>query len=287
MSRHFKMTWEKSKLRWRKMYRGKVYVISPTTLGCEPTKEQSYLAANAWWDAKLAEIRGQPDARFDHIVRVLENLKQDSPYQAGYDAVIDYVRRSAKDQAVPEAEMMEIVPPNESMLAWGEVLSRAKKPTPADRTVKHWVARFLALRKDEVIGKELSVAQYDLIRICLDKFQEWIGVDANIEKINPERWVEWYRHLLNLDISVEYKKKQLASARNFISVADRTGADPRVRLASRQTVQVRQRQAGSQAGRPREDQGGGARYALRGRATVWSQSGRGVGCVSGAYREPR
>jgi hypothetical protein len=74
------MTWEKSKLRWRKMHRGKVYVISPTTLGCEPTKEQSYLVANAWWDAKLAEIKGQPDARFDHIVRVLETLKQDSPY---------------------------------------------------------------------------------------------------------------------------------------------------------------------------------------------------------------
>jgi integrase len=217
MSRLFKMTWEKSKLRWRKMHRGKVYVISPTTLGCEPTKEQSYLAANAWWDAKLAEIKGQPDARFDHIVRVLETLKQDSPYQAGYDAVIDYVRRSAKDHAVPETEMMEIVPPNEPMLVWGEMLSKAKKPTPADRTVKHWVARFVALRRDEVVGRELSVAQYELIRLCLDKFQEWIGADASIDKINPDRWVEWYRHLLNLDISVEYKKKRLANARNFIS----------------------------------------------------------------------
>ncbi len=217
MSRLFKMTWEKSKLRWRKMYRGKIYVISPNTLGCEPTKEQSYLAANAWWDAKLAEIKGQPDARFDHIVRVLETLKPDSPYQAGYDSVINYVRRSATDPDVLETEMMEIVPPSESMLVWGELLSRGKKPTPADRTVKHWVARFLALRKDEVAGRELSVAQYDLIRLCLDKFQEWIGADASIDKINPDRWVEWYRHLLNLEISVEYKKKRLANARNFIS----------------------------------------------------------------------
>jgi hypothetical protein len=67
MSRLYKMTWEKSKQRWRKMYQGRIYTVSPRSLGCPPTKDESYQAANGWWEAKLTEIKGQPSTRFDHL----------------------------------------------------------------------------------------------------------------------------------------------------------------------------------------------------------------------------
>jgi site-specific recombinase XerD len=217
MSRLYKMTWEKSKQRWRKMYHGRIYTVSPQSLGCPPTKDESYQAANGWWEAKLTEIKGQPSTRFEHLVKELEALRGTSDLPRGYDYLINYVRRSASDTSIPESEVREIVPPSENLLLWGEILSGVKKPTPADRTIGHWVGRFLALRMDEVTGKELSIAQYELVRLCLDKFKEWIGDDTSIDKIAPDRWVDWYRHLLTLDISVEYKKKRLANARNFIS----------------------------------------------------------------------
>ena len=165
----------------------------------------------------MTEIKGQPSSRFDHLVKELEAQKDKSYLPNGYDYLIKYIRRSALDSSVPESEVREIVPPSENLLLWGELLAGVKKPTPADRTIGHWVGRFLALRKDEVNGKELSIAQYELIRLCLDKFKEWIGDDTSIDKITPDRWVDWYRHLLTVDISVEYKKKRLANARNLIS----------------------------------------------------------------------
>ena len=174
MSWLYKMTWEKSKQRWRKMYHGRIYTISPQSLGCPPTKDESYQAANVWWEAKLTEIKGQPPVL--SILSRNRSPRDTSHLPIGYDYLINYVRRSASDTSIPESEVREIVPPSENLLLWGETLSGVKKPTPADRTIGHWVGKFLALRKDEVIGKELSIAQYELIRLCLDKFKEWMGM---------------------------------------------------------------------------------------------------------------
>ena len=53
------MSWEPKQRLWRKMYKGKRYVISCQQLGVRETKDGSYQAANAWWPAKRAEIDGQ------------------------------------------------------------------------------------------------------------------------------------------------------------------------------------------------------------------------------------
>ena len=60
------MTWEAPKSRWRKMHHGKIYTVSCDLLGTPPTKEASYLAANAWWQSKRAEIDGQTPPHFHH-----------------------------------------------------------------------------------------------------------------------------------------------------------------------------------------------------------------------------
>ena len=194
------MTWEKRKQRWRKMYHGRIYTISPGTLGCPATKDESYQAANAWWEVKLTEIRGQePPDRFDLVIRQLRAGKSWLQEQ-GIDTVYDPTTGMVFDKGSE----------------WADRLSR-HNPTLTDRSIGHWVGRFLALRKDEVIGKALSVSQYDLIRLCLDKFKEWIGEANSIDLITPDRWVAWYQCLLTQPMSAEYKKKRLSNARNFIS----------------------------------------------------------------------
>src|SRR6516164_7280312 len=53
------MSWEPSRRRWWKMFRGKRFVVSCRQLGvAHETKEASYQRANEWWLAKKIEIDG-------------------------------------------------------------------------------------------------------------------------------------------------------------------------------------------------------------------------------------
>ena len=220
MSRLYRMTWEKARSRWRKMYKGKVYTVTPETLGVPATKDSSYQAANAWWEAKLNEFENQPNTRFDTYIRQLEEAKAAEEFlPEGYDPIIASIRSMAKDDTVTEEDVKPLVTVSSSDLMFGVMLNKiSKKPvTSKDLTIGLWIDNFLALRMDEVNGKELSVSQFDVIRLCLDNFKKWVGDDSTILKINPELWVRWYRHLLNWDISTEYKKKNLVNVRNFAS----------------------------------------------------------------------
>lgn len=54
MPKKFLMSWQKDKLRWRKMFKGKWFFVTPKELGCISTKEASWTAANQWWERTLA-----------------------------------------------------------------------------------------------------------------------------------------------------------------------------------------------------------------------------------------
>ena len=66
------MSWEPTRKRWWKQYRGRRYLVSCRQLGTRETKEASYQAANAWWLAKKIQIDGQhPNA-----ARILEQQRR-------------------------------------------------------------------------------------------------------------------------------------------------------------------------------------------------------------------
>ncbi|QDV36983.1 tyrosine-type recombinase/integrase [Tautonia plasticadhaerens] len=64
MPRTYLMTWVPARRGWMKWHRGKNYSVSCRQLGVEPTKEASYQAANAWWQARESELetRSRPTA---------------------------------------------------------------------------------------------------------------------------------------------------------------------------------------------------------------------------------
>ena len=63
MARKLHMTWIPSGRRWIKKFKGKMYAVSCRQLGTDETKDASALAANAWWEAKEAELESAPPTR--------------------------------------------------------------------------------------------------------------------------------------------------------------------------------------------------------------------------------
>jgi integrase len=57
MPRAFQLTWvPPPKAYWRKVYKGAVYTVSCRELGVPKSKEESYRAANDWWQRKKLEL---------------------------------------------------------------------------------------------------------------------------------------------------------------------------------------------------------------------------------------
>jgi len=135
-----KMTWEPAKTRWRKMFRGKIYTISCDALGCPGTKAESYQEANAWWNAKKAEIDNQqPVGKWSHEIKTLEQRRNwllahgQSDQAAGYTSVIEDLSDGTMDDLHPSI-VGELVHPGDRLDAvWQDRLSRDDSLVPQER----------------------------------------------------------------------------------------------------------------------------------------------------------
>ena len=60
---------------------------------------------------------------------------------------------------------------------------------------------------------EIGVDEYELTRGCLEVFKTWIGSDTLIDKLDADKWEDWYKEVLNSKISSAYKHKRFRCAR--------------------------------------------------------------------------
>ena len=236
-----KMTWEPAKARWRKMYRGKIYTISCDALGCPGTKADSYMRANAWWMRKKTEIDNQqPVGKWSHEIKTLEQRRNwlrahgQSDQAAGYTSVIEDLSDGTMDDLHPSI-VGELVHPGDRLDAvWQDRLSRDDSLVPQERLMSQQINRYIEFHKSRAIGSQISVPEYDQIRVCLTAFQNWVGSESLIDSVTPDRWEQWYLHLLSANISVEYQKKQFRHSRNFLDWLGEKGLiQPPVNLHSR------------------------------------------------------
>ena len=94
MPASFLMSWEPTRRRWWKQYRGRRYLVSCRQLGTRETKEASYQAANSWWLSKKIEIDGQhPNA---HLIREQERRLEWSELHGRTDLVRELRDRIAQ-----------------------------------------------------------------------------------------------------------------------------------------------------------------------------------------------
>ena len=79
------------------------------------------------------------------------------------------------------------------------------------------MGRYLDLERARVKAGQLSLIEFDLARRCLDYFAGWIKPTTSVKKIDPDRWEDFWTHLMSADCIVEYRKKRFRYAKNFVT----------------------------------------------------------------------
>lgn len=254
----FHMSWEPRARRWWKQYLGKRYAVSCRQLTqwagrpVPETKEGSYQTANAWWLAKKAEIEGlvpleshphaddikeyrkrrdwarkqglhEEAAWWGRHARAMERGPNNPSVRAGQRDVrrLQFERR----MGLPYGALPKTYDPDADV--WKDRFARdGAQAVPSERTVGGVVRLYLEHERVRVHGKGLSPSEYDLIRLCLNHFRDWIGAETDIQRVNADTWENYWKHVYQSQVSLEYRKKRFRHARNFIEWAASKGILP-------------------------------------------------------------
>lgn len=254
MPASFLMSWEPTRKRWWKQYRGRRYLVSCRQLGTRETKEASYQAANAWWLAKRIEIDGQhPNAdrilgqkrrlewsqlhgRTD-LVRELtdriEQLEKDtgSSEPATYLNPLSHLRTKEGEESYQvlveslrnikgNLDPASVVLKAQEERVWQERLStHTERPSVAhqDRSVAHQVRLWLEDLKARVDAGQYGPGELRGQTCYIRHFVTYLGEQTSIDE---EKWAGYNGHLMHRigigDCSPEYGKKLHRSARSWI-----------------------------------------------------------------------
>ena len=229
----FDMTWEPTRRRWAKMEGGKRVVVSVRQLSKQygetipETKEGSYRFANRWWEERSQAPSPSPI----------------QPRQAGFDADGSFVMEVGEDEVLAwmVAEMGErgiAIPENvkekilgsarrEELRNQVDAILNPVKP-PADRTVGAQVGCYLEMLMSRHRAGDISVSEYSNARAGLNYFRDWVGSGVGVDKLTPDRWQDFYLHLIGPDApeSVVTRRKHFRFARNFLQWMDDLGIHP-------------------------------------------------------------
>jgi integrase len=160
--RKYLMTYIPSRKGWMKEYRGKKYAVSCAQLQCAPSKEQSWQAANAWWEQKQADL----------------DAAEKPPSVA---SVMDQI----------SAALGVAVPPD---LAAQLLALRNQTPLPSitvAQAVEDWQRGLLM----SVNAKNMDISRYDAYRRYISRFVAWVGGDSDVRVIDAKKLEEWWAYL--------------------------------------------------------------------------------------------
>ncbi len=250
------LTWDPENRRWRVQHQGKRFVVSCKQLGVAGTKEASYQAANAWWEAKQDELRGAQTAPHPHRdmlseldarmawarrhghLRDIEDLKAkrdlvESLSEDSEDLVDQVVGFSSETEELIElARRHGIEIPRDLNIhvkdlifgksrVWDARLRSEKQPDiPEDRTLSGLCRRYMEQHDLRRLAGDLSSGECYLISHHTLGFVEWIGAGRTPDAITPSRWEDYWKYLLKRvgagEISAVYGTKYMKYARRFI-----------------------------------------------------------------------
>ena len=205
------MTWVASGRRWMKKHMGKWYAISCRKLGVADTKEASWKAANAWWEAKLKEIEASPPSEQDVRANAFKvwSMVQD---WGQLDAAS---REKLVDSLVGVGQYQKIKAQAD------QVVAATVTAAPPERTVRAQVEAWKTLLRSVCQSGQMSEGRFDGYCRNIGKFSEWIGPEAAVDAIDEAR-LEGYFNYLSLQIEAEkyspgYAHTLMMTAKQFIS----------------------------------------------------------------------
>ncbi len=160
--------------------------MSPAALCCPPTKEGSWLAANAWWEAHQREIdaaSAPADGGLGERIRGAIEAEQGEPFANPgefWTAMADVVGSNRTmpgiDVAILGADRLR------DLRERTKALLEPATDRP-DRTVGYWIEQSLDQLRASVAVGTMSAGRLDGYLRDVRAFRDWIGSAAGIESI--------------------------------------------------------------------------------------------------------
>jgi integrase len=199
------MSWVASTSRWKKMHRGKMYVVSCRQFGVPETKEASWRAANEWWEQQLATP--DQDERVARAMKV-SRLVQD------FGKLDDDARREAVEALLGAGSFDSI------KAQAGTILAGMDAPSP-ERTVKAQIEAWKTLLRGVCQSGQMSEGRFDAYCRNIGKFVDWIGPETAIDAVDEAKLEGFFNHLSAKvgaeEYSPTYAHTLLMTAKHFIS----------------------------------------------------------------------
>jgi integrase len=230
MARVYNMTWVASSRRWLKEYKGRKYAVSCRQLGVPETKEGSYQAANAWWQAKKAELDGYtaPRPGTAQAMKLLLEAWAGGPLNTPDEAAAALLDLMAhhQDKHLPGVVREAILGPAAvQQIQEGAVLLLDKPRAPAETSVAAYAAAWQRHQQTLVAAGQLSPDRCDNNRVCLSHFLTFAGAE-DVAGVDAPKLEQFYllcvgrmaerRADPDKGWSVAYAKDVFGVARSFI-----------------------------------------------------------------------
>lgn len=208
MARRFLMSWKPKERRWKKLHRGVLYVVSCRQLGVPETKEDSWRAANAWFE-KQREERERPDpgeayskaAKVQKLLHDFLGLDEESQRQA-VDAILGKGSFKAIEDKIGAM-------PN---------IARA---VSRERTIEAHATAWVELLRGVCAAGQLSVSRCHGYSRDILGFVKWIGPATDIDRIDANAIEGYFMHLSAKIAAKEFSPStahiHLVTAKQFAS----------------------------------------------------------------------
>ena len=228
------MGWVRSKKKWQKRYRGKLYFRSPRQLGTEATKEASRTAANDWWTSKQAEIDEELGRAKRHPLKVAKHYEEAINHHSLYarwhrryghleeatksEQQIELLQSLLQSSDQPPFPLPKVAyDPLEELrrdfsqedvltydLLWRDRYINLQKDeqqeqaTPAENTIRSHIDQYLKLYRSRKLA-EGKLGSWNSLANWLRPFREWVSPNSPLEdlsgKSGAELWEKYFIHL--------------------------------------------------------------------------------------------
>lgn len=213
MPRQILMTFDKKQARWKKMYKGKMFVVSCHALNAPATKLDSMEAANGWWISKRAEIDGGTAPGSDKAR--LEVIERFAGRPITSDEERDQVEREMATTFIAKPELA-----SKALDGWLSDAAIARvhagfkhaiSPLADDSTGT--VGTHFTKWKTIQLSLGTSAARKKMNIFMASMFVDFIGEHAPLNAIDENSWEAFWHHIAAYPHQSGYKRRILATAR--------------------------------------------------------------------------
>ena len=207
MAISYQMTWIPSGRRWRKVYKGKAFVVSCRQLGTLETKEASW----------------RPPTPGGNASRRCSTCPATTTGWQGPSECATWSRISASSTTRRSEAVDALLGAGsfDSLKAKAGTMLAGMEASSPERTVAAQIEGWKNLLRDACQAGQLSVGRYDAYCRNIGNFVTWIGPETPIDAIDEDKLEAFFSHLSSKvgsgDYSPQYAHTLLMTARQFVS----------------------------------------------------------------------